>query len=123
MALRFQKGDLIAVVLVVLLALAVAMLFLPTVAESPAQAEVYQNGKKIATLPLSQDGSFTVEETYTNVITVKDGRVFISASTCPGQDCVHSGSIGATGRSLVCLPNGVEVRIVGKTDDVDFVVG
>lgn len=121
MALRFQKGDLVAVALVVLLAL--AMLFLPATAEEPAQAEIYQNGKKIATLPLSHDGSFTVEGAYTNVITVEDGRVFISASTCPGQDCVHSGAIASTGRSLVCLPNGVEVRIVGKSDDVDFVVG
>ena len=57
------------------------------------------------------------------MITVSQGKVSITSSDCPGMDCVHSGAISASGRSLVCLPNGVEVRIVGRTDDVDFVVG
>ena len=58
-----------------------------------------------------------------NTITVCDGKISFSDSDCPGQDCVHSGSIGSTGRSLVCLPNAVEIRVVSGESDVDFVVG
>ena len=32
---------------------------------------------------------------------------------CPTQDCVHTGWISYTGQTIVCLPNGVEVRLTG----------
>ena len=53
-----------------------------------------------------------------------DGKAAILESTCPGEDCVHSGWISQTGRSVVCLPNRAEVRIEGVSgaDDVDAVV-
>lgn len=123
MRLKFQKGDWVAIVIVVVLAVVVALLFLPKSSQSAASVEIYQNGKLVKTLPLSQNGTYTLEGEYTNVITVEDGRVSITSSDCPGEDCVHSGWISAAGRSIVCLPNTVEVRIVGKTGDVDFVVG
>ena len=61
--------------------------------------------------------------TYSNTITVEEGKIAITASDCPGEDCVHSGAIHTSGRSIVCLPNGVEVRVVSAQSDVDFVVG
>lgn len=123
MGLHFQKGDALAIAIVVLLAVGVALLCLPRQGQTGAQVEIYQNGTLIKTLPLWQDGTCTVEGNYTNVVTVRGGKVSITASNCPGQDCVHSGTISAAGRSVVCLPNAVEVRIVGKNDDVDIVVG
>lgn len=122
MSLRFQKGDVVAIGLVVALAILVALLFLPQRSQSAGLVQIYHQGELIRTLPLDQPGQFTVTGDYTNVITVADGRVCISASDCPGEDCVHSGAISTAGRSLVCLPNGLEVRVVGKPDDVDFVV-
>ena len=60
---------------------------------------------------------------YTNRIEIKDGKVFITESDCPGEDCVHSGWISEGGRSIVCLPNRVEIRIEGETEsEVDFIV-
>lgn len=122
MPLKFQKGDILAVALVVALALTVALLFIPKTAEG-AEVEIYHNGTLVKTMSLSREESYTLEGAYTNVITVRDRKVSVTFSDCPGEDCVHSAPIGATGRSIVCLPNGVEVRIVGKRDDVDFVVG
>ena len=53
-----------------------------------------------------------------------DGAVAVTASDCPGNDCVHSGWISAAGRSIVCLPNRLEVRITGGAGDgVDAVTG
>ncbi len=122
MRLKFQKGDIFAVVLVIALALAVGLLFLPRSAEG-ASVEIYHDGVLVKTIPLSAQEEFTLVGDYTNVIGVSDGMVSILHSDCPGRDCVHSGAISVPGRSLVCLPNGLEVRIVGKSSDVDFVVG
>ena len=121
--LRFRKGDVLAILLVAALALGVALCFLPRQQTGPVLAEIYQDGERIKTLPLDTDTTFTITGTYTNTVTVKNGEISISASDCPGEDCVHSGAIRATGRSLVCLPNGVEVRVVNGSADVDFVVG
>ena len=121
--LRFCKGDLLAVALVVILAVSVAVCFLPKNTSAPVQAEIYQDGNLLKTVSLEEETSFVVTGKYTNTITVEDGRIAITASDCPGEDCVHSGGIHTTGRSIVCLPNGVEVRVVNASSDVDFVVG
>ena len=55
-------------------------------------------------------------------VVIRDGRAAILESDCPGGDCIHSGWISQPGRSIVCLPNRVELRIAGQ-GDVDFVVG
>lgn len=122
MRLQFQKGDIFALGLVVVLALAVGLLFLPKSTEG-ASVEIYHNGVLVKTIPLAAQEEFTLVGDYTNVIAVADGTVGIIHSDCPGRDCVYSGAISSPGRSLVCLPNGLEVRIVGKNGDVDFVVG
>ena len=120
--LRFRKGDWLAIGLVLLLAVAVFSCFLPS-SEPAAYAEVYLDGQLVKTVPLNTDQTFLLEDQYSNEITVKDGAIAFTSSNCPGQDCVHSGSIHSTGRSLVCLPNRVEIRVVSESSDVDFVVG
>ena len=121
--LRFQKGDWLAIGLVVLLAVCVAVCFLPKDASTHASVEIYLNAQKIQTVDLAKDQTFTVTDRYTNEITVSNGKIAITHSDCPGEDCVHSGAIHSSGRSLVCLPNEVEVRVVNAQSDVDFVVG
>ena len=121
--LRFRKGDLLAVVIVVVLAVFVALSFLPSGDSEGVQAQIYQNGELIETLSLNEATSLEITGKYSNVITVADGAIAITASDCPGEDCVHSGAIRTSGRSIVCLPNGVEVRVVNAASDVDFVVG
>ena len=121
--LRFRKGDLLAIALVVILAVSVAVCFIPRNNEMPVQAEIYRDGKLVKTVSLDEEITFEVMGKYTNVITVSNGSIAITASDCPGEDCVHSGSIHTSGRSVVCLPNGVEVRVVNAASDVDFVVG
>ena len=121
--LHFRKGDFLAIASVVLLAVLVGMCFLPKDSSGAVMAEVYQDGTLIKTLPLDTDISFEITGNYTNTVTVSGGAISITASDCPGEDCVHSGAIDSSGRSIVCLPNGVEVRVVSQTSDVDFVVG
>lgn len=121
--LKFCKGDWLAVGLVVILAAVTLLCFFPRSRERASQAEIYLNGKSIKVVDLTTDQTFTIEDRYTNVITVKDGSIFVAEADCPGEDCVHSGKISTLGRILVCLPNGLEIRIVSAKADVDFVVG
>ena len=106
-----------------LIAVAVLLCFLPGRNEPAAYAEIYLQGELHRTVPLTENTTFLVTDQYCNEITVKDGAIAFTASSCPGQDCVHSGSIHSTGRSLVCLPNAVEIRVITGESDVDFVVG
>lgn len=121
--LRFRKGDFLAIAAVVLMTVLVAVSFLPKENTGPVMAEIYKQGKQVKTLSLDEDTSVEIIGKYTNVVTVQDGKVAITFSDCPGEDCVHSGAINASGRSIVCLPNEVEVRVVNARSDVDFVVG
>ena len=121
--LRFRKGDMLAIVLVVALAVFVAVWFLPENSADPVMAEVYQGGELVKTISLDENTSFVIEGAYSNTITVENGSISITKSDCPGEDCVYSGAIHSSGRSIVCLPNEVEVRVVAQTSDVDFVVG
>lgn len=121
--LRFRRGDLLAIGLVLALAAILAAALVIRAAPG-ATAQVYLDGRLTAELPLDRDGSFQAVGAYTNTVTVRDGAVAVTASDCPGSDCVHSGWISSAGRSIVCLPNRMEIRIVGgSSDGVDIVTG
>lgn len=122
MKLRFGKWDIAAVGGIVLLAALVLALFVPVKDTKGAYAQVYQNGELIKTISLNQNQEFTITGEYTNLIAVKDGKISVTASDCPGEDCVHCGWLDSAGRSIVCLPNGLEIRVIAD-GDVDFVVG
>ena len=119
---RFGKGDFLAVGIVVVLAVCLLLCYLPAGKTAATHAEIYLNGKLIKTVALSEDQSFTVADRYTNEITVSGGKIAITHSDCPGNDCVHSGAVSDSGRMIVCLPNALEIRIVSENGDVDFVV-
>ena len=105
------------------LAVVTFLFFLPRSSSTPAVAQIYQNGALLMTVPLDQPQEFPVEGEYCNTVTVRDGKIAITNSDCPGTDCVHSGWISSSGRSIVCLPNGLEIRVISQSGDVDFIVG
>lgn len=52
--------------------------------------------------------------------------VRVTASDCPTQDCVHTGTITRSGQSIVCLPARVIITLEGAAPDdggPDLVVG
>ncbi len=52
------------------------------------------------------------------VVEIHDGKVGIVSSPCKNQLCVAAGEIHEHGQWIACLPNGVFVRIEGKTTEV-----
>ena len=122
--LSFCKGDVIVISFVIMLAILIGVVFwMKTGTEQGNVVAVYQEGEKIYELSLDIDTEVLIENDYTNKLIVRDKKVAIAESDCPGMDCVHSGWISGKGRSLVCLPNRVEIRIEGDADsEVDFIV-
>lgn len=122
MSLSFCKGDALVIALVIILALGTGILFgMRTNAQKADAVTIYKDGEKIYTLSLQNNDEILVTNYYRNRISIKEGKAAIIESDCPGEDCVHSGWISEGGRSIVCLPNRVEVRIEGESE-VDFIV-
>ena len=124
MRLRLCIGDVLVIGFVVMLAILIGVVFwIKTGTEEGNTVVIYREGEKIQELSLDKNTEFFIENSYTNKLVVKDKKVAIVESDCPGMDCVHSGWISGKGRSLVCLPNRVEIRIQGEIDsEVDFIV-
>lgn len=122
MRLKFGKGDFIAIGIVLVLTFLTAAVFHFGIQEQEASMLlIYQDGELLKEVPLAENGEYTVEGDYYNRIEIRDGKARIIQSSCPGADCVHSGWIHEAGRSIVCLPNRVELRVGGESE-VDFVV-
>ena len=120
--LTFRKGDLLAVILVLAMTLMTAVFFLPkNISSEGAVVQIYQDGELVRELSLDEDQMIIFTGAYHNTVEIRDGKVAITETDCPGADCAYSGWISSVGRSIVCLPNRVEVRIVGEAE-VDFVV-
>ena len=61
---------------------------------------------------------------YTLTVEFSPEGAAVVGSDCPTQDCVHTGIIHDAGRSIVCLPARLTVRLTGGGDGgVDAVVG
>ena len=121
--LKFQKADLLVIAAVVLTAALIAAVFLFSAPGGEnATVQIYQDGQLVKEVPLQENATITIPGEYHNVIQIQDGKVAITEANCPGNDCVHIGWISTPGASIVCLPNRLEIRIVGSSG-VDLIVG
>ncbi|MBQ5360088.1 MAG: NusG domain II-containing protein [Lachnospiraceae bacterium] len=109
-----RKADI--VLFIVLLAFGFAMLFFTIRAASSPGEQVVINvdGTEYGRYPLDRDRVIEIQNgDRLNIVTIKDGGVSMSYSTCKNQICVHEGEVTAPGQLIVCLPNYVIVEIEG----------
>jgi hypothetical protein len=50
------------------------------------------------------------------VVRVSSGHVEFLSSPCPHKTCLERGRAASEGDYIVCVPNGVSARVVGKSD-------
>ena len=112
------RNDLLLLAAVVLCAAILFCAFYFTRSEG-ARVEITLNGKTYGTYPLSKD--VTVDVGGVCTVTIENGEAYVSSAACRGQICVHHKPISKSGESIVCLPGGVTVRVIG-TGGVDFTV-
>lgn len=79
-------------------------------------ARVYQDGKEVYAVDLSQVKEpylkeITGEGGARNVLRIEPGKISMAEASCPDQVCVHTGAIDSGILPIVCLPNHIVVRI------------
>ena len=91
--------------------------------EDAMAAEIISNGKVVQKVSLHTDMEFTIcsPNGGENLITIKDGKIGVTAATCPDHHCMNRGMCSG-GVQIVCLPNKLVIRFVGK-QDIDTVSG
>ena len=105
-----------------LLACAGLSIWLLLPGEPAAQAEVWLDGELYQTVELNKEQEFTVEGPYgTNTVTVRDGKVAVTAASCPDHYCIERGFCDG-GAQIVCLPNRLVIKFVGE-QEVDGAAG
>ena len=109
---------LIGVVLVLCIVLSCLLL----TGKTAPEAEVWSEGAWKCTLNLKEDQTIVVESANgRNEITVKDGKVAVTAADCPDHCCMERGYCDG-GAPIVCLPNQLVIRFPGE-QTVDGVAG
>ncbi len=80
-----------------------------------ATVEVYHDGEKIAAYSLLQNATYEING-GTHTLVIENGAAYVKDADCPTHICEKRGKIKNVGESIVCLPNRVEVRVVGASD-------
>lgn len=83
--------------------------------EAAAFAEISSDGLVVKTVRLSEDQEFTVktENGGENTVTVRAGKIAVTAANCPDGYCMARGFCDS-GTQIVCLPNKLIIRFLGE---------
>lgn len=120
------RNDILLILTLLLIAGAVG-LFMFFFKDSGSCVSVAVNGEEVMSLPLDKDTSIEIcpensEDDFTNTLTIKDGKAFMSYANCPDQICVNRGEISYEGETIVCLPHKVVVTVSkGEKSETDVV--
>ena len=107
----------------VLLLSAVGGIFLLNSNSNAAFARILSDGEVVQTVSLHADREFTVTAPGggENTVTVKDGKIAVTAATCPDHYCMQRGFCDG-GVQIVCLPNKLVIQFVAE-QEIDGVIG
>lgn len=111
--LTLCRGDLLAVCLVLMAAAALIAAWSMGSGGKAASVQIWQDGIWKGEYDLMQDQEIQISGSYQNTVKIQNGRAAIIDSNCPGQDCIKSGWHEDARQSIVCLPNRLELRLVG----------
>lgn len=118
-------GDLLVAAAILLAAGALALALLPPSGQA-LTARVVLDGELLLSCRLDElDGPmvFPVEGEYPLTLELSRDGVRVTQTACPGQDCLHTGTISAPGRQIICLPNRLVVTLEGEDLSYDAVTG
>ncbi len=106
-----KKADIILFIVIVVVGLALSIWSL-SVNDSGTDVKVTVNGKLYGTYSIAEDQTVVVrQDSHSNKIIIKDGKVSMAFSDCHNQDCVLHSPISQTNESITCLPNRVMVTV------------
>lgn len=86
---------------------------------------VTENGEMEGTYSLSEDRvlEFTDKNGGKNVLTIKEGKAWMSDADCPDKLCMKQNTITKTGESIICLPHKLVIEVQGdEAAELDAIV-
>lgn len=88
-------------------------------------ALIYENGKLIEQIDLTDVENDYKIELGGNTVLVEKGQISIIKANCPDKLCITQGVISNGAKSIICLPNKVEIKIKdgSKSKEFDAVTG
>lgn len=112
---RFGWADIIVIILVA----TGTTLTIPTIGNhTPETVSVYHNNRKIATYPLEEDRTISVQGSLGKLtIAIKSGNVSVVNAGCPHHICEKTGPISMPHAQIVCAPNHIVIVINSATPD------
>lgn len=122
---RAAKWDLLVAAVIILAALVLAVGLFPH-REQGLSVRVVMDGQVLLQQDLSKLDTpvlFQVEGEYPLTLELTSTGVRVIETSCPGEDCMHMGTVSDAGRQIICLPNHLIVTLQGDAPDYDAVVG
>lgn len=84
-------------------------------------ATIALNGEIVEVISLDVNAEpYTIEvqgETYSNVIKVENGEIWVEEANCPDQICVEQGCLSSSLQPIVCLPNKMTIFLSDTIDE------
>jgi len=107
----FTRSDMILIALLI----AIMLLISHNAPYRSTEAEVYVQGKAYMKIDLSKDATYNIANHM--IVEVLDEKIRAQESDCPEKLCVKQGWISSPEVPIVCLPNKILIKIVGKLSD------
>ncbi|MBQ8529260.1 MAG: NusG domain II-containing protein [Clostridia bacterium] len=85
--------------------------------EAGEWAVVRIDGEEVGRYSLLCDGVYELNG-GTNTLVISGGEAYVSEADCPDRVCVRTGHVSRNGERIICLPNKLEIKIVGGGEEV-----
>ena len=110
-----KKADILLFFVILLFGIGISWLSLHG-STTGDKVRITSDGQLYGLYSLNEDREIDVQsDGHTNHITIKDGVVSMTSSSCKNQVCVNTAPISHTKDTIVCLPNKVVVEIVSDS--------
>ena len=118
------RNDLIVILSLLLVAVVSLVLVLCFRTNKNLIAKVYVQNEVVETIDLSkkEDHEYVIHGLQGDVhVHTHDGKIAVTKSNCPHQDCVKMGYVGESNRPIICAYNAVYITIDGESiNDVEI---
>lgn len=112
------RNDLFLIVPLLVAAIIALIIILTSKTNKPLFAKVYVGSEVVQTIDLSDksERDYKIKGKKGDlVIHVHDGKVRVTESNCPHQDCVNQGDVQDPNHPIICAYNEVYIVIVGES--------
>jgi hypothetical protein len=120
----FKKGDLVIYTFILGIFLFIGSNIIGMKEVKADRIEIYVNNKLKYTYKLQkEEKKFHVNTDIGGVdVELHDFKVRVTSSYSPRKLCVKQGWISNSGQTIIGVPDKLLIKIVGKEEDVDFIL-